>query len=280
MAYRQHVRVIVEISPLTQRIKFFTDNPFVESMVIDGSNFRSVSEVEAILKYYIRFIQMKYLNLEVDVSLPNIYGMFHQSLRPNWQWQQQQQTVVSGGQLVGQIVVTEPVPPQKPEVKFEVNMMEALVGWKSWNESTENLLTTNSGLCVWLPDVAMKAKCRHGGNHPKEEAVFDDCTCGFYASDKKEGARGYGQVLGQVYGWGRYVRGSEGWRSENAYPKMFLLKEEQVDLVERLRQYHVPIFVDQPMKLYSPEEDGYDEYRNTETNRDRGTVEGSSPEED
>jgi hypothetical protein len=275
---RVHLRIFMECSPVTDRLRFFTDEPGIEPLVVCAARLHSQEEIEAILRHYARQIRMTYPNLEFSFTLPNLYREFGR-LRPStvypmlttvnnsfpvagpsipWTTVDPSFQATIFNQLTG--VADEPAPPPKPEVKFEVNLMEALVGWKGWGVSTKEgqkgLLVTSGGACVWLPDEAMKAKCRNNPNHVG--VVFENCTCGFYATDKKEGAKGYGQVLGQVYGWDRYVRGSEGWRAEYAYPKMFLLKEDQVDLVDQLRAYHCPIYVEQPVLLYSPKEDGYE----------------------
>lgn len=145
---------------------------------------------------------------------------------------------------------------------FEVNMMEALVGWKGWNLIAGRLSSpTYHG--VWEPDQRFEAQC----NNKCGEIVHEECNCGIYAIDNAFEVNGYGRIRGQVYGWGRYIRGEKGWRAQFAYPKSFHLLEEQGHLVDVLRIYHVPVYVQQPMLLYSPEEDGY-EYRNAEEDGD------------
>jgi hypothetical protein len=78
-------------------------------------------------------------------------------------------------------------------------------------------------------------------------------------------------VLGEVYGWGRYIRGDEGWRSQYQYPKAFHLPVDAApEMLEGLKKYHVPIYVEQPQLLYNPAEEGYEDAdRDDETNRDR-----------
>lgn len=78
-------------------------------------------------------------------------------------------------------------------------------------------------------------------------------------------------ILGEVFGWGRYVRGGIGWRSQFAYPKSFYLKSSQVNLIDHLRPYHVPIYVEQPVLIYNPEEDGY-EHGTHEAHRNLGAI--------
>lgn len=166
---------------------------------------------------------------------------------------------------------------------FETNMVEALVGWKGWSMEVPKdgkplpLLKTRDN-CVWQTDVATEASCvSNCGLVPSEKH-----TCGIYAADKKESA--YGGIRGEIYGWGRYIRGSDGWRSQYAYPKNFVLNESDVQFVEALKQYHVPIFITQPIQIYDPAEDGFegeeDEYRKYEAERHSGTDEEPDPEEE
>ncbi len=139
------------------------------------------------------------------------------------------------------------------ENQFEVNMMECLIGWKGWNLSPEGLLISPSyGYQAWQPQEGFRATCAQC-----TPVVMTNHTCGIYAADTFEKARPHGKLRGTVYGWGRYIRGSEGWRAEFAYPKEFHLEAGQVDMIEPLKKYHVPIFIQSPIKIYSPEEDGY-----------------------
>jgi len=167
------------------------------------------------------------------------------------------------------------------EVDFEVNMMEPLEGWKSWYVDS-GILKSNSGNCLWNHDEAVRAECRLGG----AKVPAEHHTCGIYGAENRSTAAEYGDVLGRVYGWGRYIRHEGGWKAEFAYPKCFYLREEQMNLVELLRQYHVPIYISQPILMYDPNEEGYDGYWNQEANWDSGAAqeaasgEARSPDED
>jgi hypothetical protein len=179
----------------------------------------------------------------------------------------------------------EPAPPPV-EVDFEVNMMEALVGWKSWffEEKKGWLESINS--CEWTPLERMEAECPPSARINSKQ-VTSPCThipaeyhtCGFYAADEKDGVRRndeeWDDVVGQVYGWGRYIRGESGWRSQYAYPKSFYLRADQANLVEPLRAYGVPIYLEQSMQVYFPEEDGYGHGQDYQDGCERA-VEGSS----
>lgn len=177
---------------------------------------------------------------------------------------------------------------KKEPATFEVNLMEPLVGWKSWKIKNEFLFSPSYGT-VWKPDEALVATC--GGssglfNEPHEPHT-EDCpqdghSCGIYAADKRKETTSYeGDVYGLVYGWGRYIRGDQGWRAQFAYPRSFYLRPEQVDLIPVLAKYHVPILVETPTLVYKPEEDGYtNEYRNAEANWNSGTAPEPGPDED
>lgn len=177
---------------------------------------------------------------------------------------------------------TKENPKPKPEVDFEVNMMEALVGWKSWYWDSGSL-KSNSGECIWHPDVATEAKCEKGC----EKIPAEHHTCGIYGAEKRETAEEYAEVIGQVSGWGRYVRYSGGWKAQFAYPRCFYLRADQMNLLDGLKKYHVPIYVSQPIQFYDPAEEGFDGHWNQEENGDSRTdqepfagEEGSDDEED
>ena len=165
---------------------------------------------------------------------------------------------------------------------FEVNMMEALVGWKSW--FFDGGMLTSAQNCKWKPLEQMEAMCPghtqlYGGAPLKCRHIpAEHHTCGFYAVNHPSQVMDDDEVVGQVYGWGRYVRGDNGWRAQFAYPKSFHLKAEQSDLVEPLRAYGVPIYLEQPMQVYFPEEDGYGHGQDNE-NGNLGAAQGSGSSE-
>ena len=169
-------------------------------------------------------------------------------------------------------MVEEKEEARPPEPEFEVNMMEPLVGWRSWRISGQLLRSLNHNH-QWSPDEAFMAKCRQHKDVPAEH-----CMCGIYAVTDLDAVPA-GTVYGEVYGWGRYVRGEVGWRSEFAYPKCFHLAMSQMPLVEKLRKYHVPIYIETPVQCYSPEEDGYENWTNEE-NGDRGAAQDSGSGEE
>jgi len=162
----------------------------------------------------------------------------------------------------------------KPEVDFEVNLMEPLIGWKSWHADS-GILKSNGGTFFWRPGKAAEALCGAGCT----KVPAEHHTCGIYGAESQLTAEGYGGVLGQVYGWGRYIRHTGGWKAQYAYPRCFYLREEQMNLIEFLKAYHVPVYVEQPVKMYDPAEEGYDEYWQTEAHRDFRTAEDSGASE-
>ena len=63
-------------------------------------------------------------------------------------------------------------------------------------------LDTGSCVCGILPNFGKYCK-----GSPSVH-----CSCGIYAADSADAAQSYGTVTGQISGWGRYVRGTAGWR--------------------------------------------------------------------
>jgi len=177
---------------------------------------------------------------------------------------------------------TEPCKPDSEE--FEVNMMEALVGWRQWKvHPVKKYLMSqfdhDGSITTWKPHKALAAKC-----HKEQHAVpAEFCTCGIYAKDSMS-ELDYIGVYGEVYGWGRYVRGETGWRAQYAYPKSFYLTAEYArnvhpNTIDILKSYHVPIVMEQPVLFYSPEEEGY-EHRKDEENWNIRTRPKSPADED
>jgi hypothetical protein len=180
---------------------------------------------------------------------------------------------ISGDDLVE--AIPQYIPPAPVEEEFTVNLTEALVGWRRWRFTKETgspvhgLRSLNSNT-LWRPGDAYKAKCRVmiGMIGKKHSGVpGEKCSCGVYAVDSPNSLPEKNLfwmsttkefvVTGLVYGWGRYVRGEDGWRCEFAYPKQFHLKSYQAHLVEPLKAWHVPIIIDQPLRVYNSEDEGY-----------------------
>lgn len=193
---------------------------------------------------------------------------------------------------------------KKKDPPFEVNMMEALVGWKAWYILEEKLRSASAST-IWTPSESLISECLcEKLNAP---SAFNPCGvpihkcvdspqengyCGIYAASSRQevqkyithghivGVEGDAFIVGEIYGWGRYVRGDSGWRSQFAYPKCFYLRPSQVEFIDTLRAFHVPIYIEQPVQVYDPQEDGYSEYRQNEENWNLGTAEDSNPAED
>jgi hypothetical protein len=197
-----------------------------------------------------------------------------------------------------------PVEPVEPIIarpiyeEFEVNMMEPLVGWRCWEiiwqDKKPIFLESLNCNFKWQPNEAAEATCTFCSRpflphrHVTKDIPRSDCSCGIYAVDMREQVPHHPNpiavnIAGQVYGWGRYVRNGNGWRSQFAYPKEFFLKSNQSspEIVEFLRQFHVPIWIDTPIKLYDPREDGYENgYGEADENGDSRADQEPNTEED
>jgi len=101
--------------------------------------------------------------------------------------------------LVPPLAVPKPQPKEEP---FEVNLTEALVGWRSWEVKDYGSLLSMNFAMQWKPDEPLVARC------PQEmcsEVPTTFHTCGVYAVDDRNyipAVEGNGTVVGTVYGWG------------------------------------------------------------------------------
>lgn len=250
------VRIHVQAFPGSNKVKIFTSAANIAPKTVKIS---LSQELFAEFRMYKTWL-IKEQGVEIDVNMPNVFRAFLESrvLPPP------PVLKVKFCSICGKAI--EPDEEinlnraahgrcAREEGSFQVNMMEALVGWKGWTVSGRGYLASVYNT-AWFPEKAVEARCPDG---KCESSPAESCGCGIYAADSVWGAQhGQNQILGQIYGWGRYIRGDQGWRAEWAYPKMFLIEKEQMQHLEMLKQYRVPIFVNQPLKLYGPEEDGYE----------------------
>lgn len=268
--------------------------PLPDVMPMDEPNTKETDEVLveppapiATISEYADYTGVSYWTPATLPSLPNLAGWT--SYRFNYSWGM------------------EPEEIPEDSAPFETNMVEALVGWRAyvldWDKKalrSQNNFFSDDEWHLLRPGKAVEAHCWKqqigqpsiqdpAGILPpvaKHAVPAEFCTCGIYAKDTLEQVMkdGYKGIYAQVYGWGRYVRGDEGWRAQFTYPKRFYLtrnyaNELNPDVIDFLRTYNVPIYVEQPVLLYNPEEDGY-EHRSDEENWSFGASAEPDAEED
>lgn len=79
-----------------------------------------------------------------------------------------------------------------------------------------------------------------------DEVPVTSCTCGFYSAKSAKHllqlgyhrynvATGTVGIVGKVACWGRVIEGTQGWRSEFAYPVLLFVPYEAVHLIKPLR---------------------------------------------
>lgn len=169
--------------------------------------------------------------------------------------------------IKARLIPAPPVPVLPPRIKsepFETNLMEPLVGWRVWKIAHGRLTSMYQHVEPWPPDEPYRAKCFE---RRCVESPTRNHTCGLYAKNDFRQVREFlhdGEACGVVLGWGRYVRGVDGWRSEFAYPARILIARDSLRDLEKLKDYHVPLYVMEPMRLYDPAEDGYEYWQNEE----------------
>jgi hypothetical protein len=133
------------------------------------------------------------------------------------------------------------------------HILGELSAWKSWDwdPQIQRLRSPSREDFIWEPLQVVEARCRQCPAPPCTK-----CTCGIYAGTEVQ-ANPYGEVLGILKQWGRFVQGGTGVKSQYAYPQEFWLKAGQELLIESLQQYGVPIKMMMPTIVWDPRENGF-----------------------
>ncbi len=247
MARKSEVAIQCDVSADGKYFTIHAGPAYIEEWKISMDPGGTVDQLISAYKRFSMMMIQKY-NVHVNLRRPNLYSKFVEARSI-----QMYSNLMSPAQVNAPIQT--PVTPPSPDTAFEVNMMECLVGWKSWSLTQGKSLPILSPTYPvhWPPGEALVANCHHGC----KETPNQNCACGIYAVDSRKEALKYGEFMGEVYGWGRYVRGDKGWRAQKAYPKSFYLEPGQESLIDVLKVYRVPIFIRDPLRVYDPEEDGY-----------------------
>lgn len=162
------------------------------------------------------------------------------------------------------------------------DLTAAVEGWRSWRVSAElprfgvapKMYSVTHGNYYWTPRRAAEAEC----SRCEAKEVIDDktgllvmkgtgipgeqCSCGFYSAKSLEHLlcemsyhrydleSGTFCAVGQVACWGKVIEGSQGWRSQFAYPvKLFVPFEVPKAVALALRkEYGVPVSLKNVLK--------------------------------
>lgn len=133
-------------------------------------------------------------------------------------------------------------------------------GWRTWKVAAPaygmppKLYSVTHGGYYWLPRQRAQAECpkceRAGLTIPTQS-----CTCGFYTAATFEHlmsmpyhfynseAGDYWSVVGVVANWGKVIPGTQGWRSQFAYPARLYVPFEAARLIAKPLKdtYGVPV---------------------------------------
>lgn len=125
--------------------------------------------------------------------------------------------------------------------------------WKTWtwNFDEDRLQSPARSGFFWEPLKVTTAYC-----HQCPAPPCTLCTCGIYGGTEAQ-ATTYGQILGKIKQWGRFVQATQGVKSQFAYPEVFLLKASQIEMVDKLKQYGVPIQISTYVTIWDPAEEGF-----------------------
>jgi hypothetical protein len=127
-------------------------------------------------------------------------------------------------------------------------------GWRAWDVNREPppygtapKMYSATHSYYWAPRVKARAICLKAPDHVPGER----CHCGFYSAKDLKHLRQMGYslydensdkvtIVGQLANWGKVIEGSQGWRSEYAYPMKLYIPFEAWRLARPLmRAYGV-----------------------------------------
>jgi hypothetical protein len=136
------------------------------------------------------------------------------------------------------------------------DLIGAVEGWRAWHVlrepppyGTTPRLESVTWSYYWAPRVKAAASCSKGEDHVPGE----HCTCGFYTAKTLAHLRDMGYhsydensgrvcVVGRIANWGKVIEGTQGWRSEFAYPVQLYVPFEAYRLAKPLSNaYGVPV---------------------------------------
>jgi hypothetical protein len=240
--------VEIKVKNLPNAVRFYTDVP---SLPVTDVPIAKVGQSYSLFTEH-RHYAVKLIGMGVNVDWVKRPNLFAAYVNMGVSKRKQPKPTDDDIQYVDESAINTPIRATEPE--YETNMVEALVGFKSWKIKDGRLLMTTYSQ-VWKPGEAVEAFCPN--KRCQNSPGLENCTCGIYAADTAEDAHTYGSIHGKIYGWGRYVRGGNGWRAQMAYPHSFILEPEQIKYVDLLKEFHVPVYMISPLLVYNPSEDGF-----------------------
>jgi hypothetical protein len=129
-------------------------------------------------------------------------------------------------------------------------------GWRAWKVNVEpppfgtcpKLFSATRSSFFWAPRQKARAECKRCKEIPGQS-----CSCGFYSAKTLTHLREMGYqryqvgapvctVVGRLACWGKVIEGTQGWRSEFAYPVRLYVPFEAWKLGSPLAEgYGVPV---------------------------------------
>ena len=125
-----------------------------------------------------------------------------------------------------------------------VDPSRARIGWRAWRVDRElpkyglpPKLYSASFPYAWRPKQKAEADCPHCGQPDGVGVPGEDCSCGFYSAKSLKHLMHMGYhlyqadspsftIVGQIGCWGKIVEGTQGWRSQYAYPIRLMIPYE------------------------------------------------------
>ncbi|CAB4197689.1 hypothetical protein UFOVP1313_26 [uncultured Caudovirales phage] len=136
------------------------------------------------------------------------------------------------------------------------DLVGAVEGWRVWSVKSElppygasPKLESVTHTYFWSPRVKARAECDKCGH----ETPGENCACGFYSAKnldhlrsmsyhRYDGEFGTTAVVGRLACWGKVIEGTQGWRSEFAYPVELFVPFESHKIAKAIGEtYGVPV---------------------------------------
>lgn len=136
------------------------------------------------------------------------------------------------------------------------DMIGCVEGWRAWSVDIElpkyglpPKLESVTFSYYWAPRVKARADCEKCG----ADVPGEHCSCGFYSAKNLDHLRsmayhsydpqrGTVSVVGRLACWGKVIEGTQGWRSEFAYPVELYVPFEAHKLAKPLSNgYGIPV---------------------------------------
>jgi hypothetical protein len=150
--------------------------------------------------------------------------------------------------VLSRLGLTPPAGDERLELPDAIGTVKAWRAWRvslyDYKEGDPLVLRSATASYEWEPRKRARAHCDRDDTHVPGE----DCSCGFYAARTLKHLRSMGYhtyypgeeseitdvcVIGELHMWGKVIEGSQGWKSEFAYPRVIYVPYEVANKIAK-----------------------------------------------